>query len=81
MEECIRDLNIKLKLTDKEASGVVISKRATSSAIKNGNLCLVGNLFASRFFGGELVADAMRKAWMVSGNLEFKSVGGNAFFF
>lgn len=81
MEECIRDMCSKLKLTEKEASGVVITKGATETAIKNGDLCLVVKLFANRFFSGEIVIEAMRRAWMMQGNVEFKAVGNNIFFF
>lgn len=81
MEECIQELNSKLKLTEKEAHGLVITQGATETAIKNGSLCLVGKLFANRFFGGEVVYESMRKAWMVNEKFGYKSVGGNIFFF
>lgn len=81
MEECIAELNQKLRLTEKESTDLIISKGATEAAVKNGDLCLVGKLFANRFFGGEAVYEAMRKAWMTSGDIGSKSVGGNIFFF
>lgn len=81
MEECIRDLNTKLHLTDKEAVGLVITHNATEKAMRDGSLCLVGKLFANRFVGGEVVIEAMRKAWMLGEKVDFKSVGGNIFFF
>lgn len=81
MEDCIRDLQLKLKVTEKESEGIVISSKSTETAVRNGNLCLVGKLFAKRFVGGEVVFEAMRKAWMVRGTVEFKSAGNNLFFF
>lgn len=52
MDECIQAMNTKLKLTEREAAGVFIDKGSTDNAIKHGELCLVGKLFANRFFGG-----------------------------
>lgn len=81
MEESIQDLHNKVKLTDKEASGVLISKGATDKEIKNGSFSLVGKIFASRYFGGDVVTDATRRAWMVTDNVDFRAAGGNVFFF
>lgn len=80
MDDCIATIERKLRLTDKEAHGVVISKEDTSVAIHDGNLCLVGKIFANRFFGCDMVFEAMKKVWKLKGNLDFKAVGEDIFF-
>lgn len=77
MEECITELANKLKLTEKEERGVVFTPAETDVEVQNGSLCLVAN----RFFGGDMVLEAMRKAWMVTGDMGFKAVGNNIFFY
>lgn len=81
MEECIREMNKKLVLTEREVSGVVITNKDTVSAVKNGDLCLMAKLFARRFFGMDVVFDAMKKAWFLNGRIECKALGDNVFIF
>lgn len=81
MDDCIEAINRHLRLTEKEDTGVVIGSDDTSPAVKNGSLCLVGKILSNKLFKGEHVLDAMNGAWQIQGELEFKAVGNNLFFF
>lgn len=81
MDDCIAEMERKLKLTEKESFGVFISKDDTIGAVKDENLCHVGKILANRFFGGDLMFEAMKKAWKVRGSFRFQGGRDNIFFF
>lgn len=81
MEECIKELQNKLVLTDREKTGVKVDVPGGDVPQFDGGLCLVGKILAARYFGGEAVLEAMCRAWQVSGVMDVKAIGENVFFF
>lgn len=81
MNECVNAFANKLVLTEKETSSIRISRDKQKGADEDSQLCLVGKILSAKLFAGDVVLEMMKRAWLIRGTLEVKSVGENIFFF
>lgn len=81
MDDCVRDLDRKLRLTDRESLGIKVRSTSTKKVIGEGFRCLVGKILSSRLYGGDVVYETMKLAWNLPGDFDCKSIGSNTFFF
>lgn len=66
-------------LSEEESVGIEIQDEASTEAVHQGKLCLVGRLLADRIMGKETIKTTLLRCWKILGTSTLKVIGENLF--